>query len=175
MQVHAVRILATSALLAAGVLVASEPAGAPAALRPAAERKPAPEFTLPDSTGRTMTLRNYRGKVVLLDFWATWCHGCKLEIPWFAEFSHKYAGQGLTVVGVSLDSEGWKAVTPFIKTAHVPYQIILGNDAVSKAYGIENMPDTFLIDRQGRVAAVYNGMVDKQNVEDNLRTMLSEP
>ena len=175
MKVHAMRILGTSTLLAAGMLMASEPAGAPAALRPTAERKPAPEFILPDSTGRTMTLRNYRGKVVLLDFWATWCHGCKLEIPWFAEFSHKYAGQGLTVVGVSLDSEGWKAVTPFIKTAHVPYQIILGNDAVSKAYGIENMPDTFLIDRQGRVAAVYNGMVDKQNVEDNLRTMLSEP
>ena len=175
MQVHAVRILATSALLAAGILMASEPAGAPAALRPAAERNPAPEFALQDSSGKNVRLNDYRGKVVLLDFWATWCHGCKLEIPWFAEFSHKYAGQGLTVVGVSLDSEGWKAITPFIKTAHVPYQIILGNDAVSKAYGIENMPDTFLIDRQGRVAAVYNGMVDKQNVEDNLRTMLSEP
>ena len=175
MQVHAVRILATSALLAAGILMASEPAGAPAALRPAAERNPAPEFALQDSSGKNVRLNDYRGKVVLLDFWATWCHGCKLEIPWFAEFSHKYAGQGLTVVGVSLDSDGWKAVAPFIKTAHVPYQIILGNDAVSKAYGIENMPDTFLIDRQGRVAAVYNGMVDKQNVEDNLRTMLSEP
>jgi peroxiredoxin len=76
---------------------------------------------------------------------------------------------------VSLDSDGWKVVAPFIKTAQVPYQIILGNDVVSKAYGIESMPDTFLIDRQGLVAAVYNGMVDKKNVEDNLRAMLSEP
>src|SRR5437763_13686800 len=100
MQVHAVRILATSALLAAGMLMASEPAGAPAALRPTAERKPAPEFILPDSTGRTMTLRNYRGKVVLLDLWANWCNGCKLEITWFEELLQMYAVQGYTVDGV---------------------------------------------------------------------------
>jgi peroxiredoxin len=175
MKVHALRILGTSTLLAAGMLMASEPAGAPAALQPTARRRPAPEFALPDSTGKMMTLKHYRGKVVLLDFWATWCHGCKLEIPWFAEFSRKYGDKGVAVVGVSLDSDGWKAVAPFIKTAQVPYQIILGNDAVSKAYGIENMPDTFLIDRQGRLAAVYNGMVDKRNVEENLRTMLTEP
>ena len=78
------------------------------------------------------------------------------------------------MVGVSLDSDGWKVVAPFIKSAHVPYQIILGNDVISRAYGIENMPDTFLIDREGRVAAVYKGMVDKQNVEENLRAMLME-
>jgi cytochrome c biogenesis protein CcmG/thiol:disulfide interchange protein DsbE len=174
MKVYAFRSLAISSVLAAGILLASDQAGGRAALQPRSQRKPAPEFALPDSTEKMMTLKDYRGKVLLLDFWATWCHGCKLEIPWFAEFAHKYAGKGLTVVGVSLDSDGWKAVAPFIKTAHVPYQIILGNDAVSKAYGIENMPDTFLIDRQGRVAAVYNGMVDKQNVEDNLRIMLME-
>ena len=174
MKVHAIRILASSTLLAAGMLMASEPAGAPAALQPAAQRKPAPEFTLPDSTGKMMTLKDYRGKVVLLDFWATWCHGCKLEIPWFAEFSRKYGDKGVAVVGVSLDSDGWKVVAPFIKSAQVPYQIILGNDVISRAYGIENMPDTFLIDREGRVAAVYKGMVDKQNVEENLRAMLME-
>jgi peroxiredoxin len=173
MTVQAIRILAAPTLLV-GMLMATEPTGAPAALLPAAQREPAPQFALPDSTGRTMTMKSYRGKVLLLDFWATWCRGCKQEIPWFAEFSRKYGDKGVAVVGVSLDSDGWKVVTPFIKTAQVPYQIILGNDAVSKAYGIENMPDTFLIDRQGRVAAVYNGMVDKQNVEKNLRTMLME-
>ena len=174
MKVHAIRILASSTLLAAGMLMASEPAGAPAALQPAAQRKSAPEFALPDSTGKMMTLKQYRGKVVLLDFWATWCHGCKLEIPWFAEFSRKYGDKGVAVVGVSLDSDGWRVVAPFIKSAQVPYQIILGNDVISRAYGIENMPDTFLIDREGRVAAVYKGMVDKQNVEENLRAMLME-
>jgi peroxiredoxin len=174
MKVHAIPILAISTLLAAGLLMASEPAGVPTALLPAAQRKPAPEFALQDSSGKTVSLKNYRGKVVLLDFWATWCHGCKLEIPWFAEFSRKYGDKGVVVVGVSLDSDGWKVVRPFIKTAQVPYQIILGNDAMAAQYGIQNMPDTFLIDRDGRVAAVYNGLVDKQNVDDNLRAMLGE-
>jgi peroxiredoxin len=174
MKVYAGWFLTISIVLAAGILLASDEAGGRAALQPRGQRKPAPEFALQDSSGRNVRLNDYRGKVVLLDFWATWCHGCKLEIPWFAEFSHKYGDKGVAVVGVSLDSDGWKVVAPFIKTAQVPYQIILGNDVVSKAYGIESMPDTFLIDRQGLVAAVYNGMVDKKNVEDNLRAMLSE-
>jgi cytochrome c biogenesis protein CcmG/thiol:disulfide interchange protein DsbE len=174
MKLRAISLLAISTLLAAGILMASEPAGAPAALQPAARRKPAPEFALQDSSGKTVSLKDYRGKVVLLDFWATWCHGCKLEIPWFAEFSRKYGNKGVAVVGVSLDSDGWKVVSPFLKAEHIPYQVVLGNDTVAKSYGIENMPDTFLIDREGRVAAVYNGMVDKQNVENNLRAMLTE-
>jgi cytochrome c biogenesis protein CcmG/thiol:disulfide interchange protein DsbE len=154
--------------------MASDQGGVRAVLQPAAQRKPAPVFSLQDSSGKTVNLKDYRGQVVLLDFWATWCHGCKLEIPWFAGFSHKYARKGLTVVGVSLDSDGWKVVAPFIKTAQVPYQIVLGNDATAAQYGIQNMPDTFLIDREGRVAAVYNGVVDKQNVDDNLRAMLTD-
>ena len=174
MKLHAIALLAISTLLAVGILMASEPAGAPAALLPAAQRKPAPEFALQDSSGKTVSLKDYRGKVVLLDFWATWCHGCKLEIPWFAEFSHKYGDKGVAVVGVSLDSEGWKLVNPFIKAAQIPYQIVLGNDNVAKSYGIKNMPDTFLIDREGRIAAAYNGIIDKQNVDENLRAMLTE-
>jgi cytochrome c biogenesis protein CcmG/thiol:disulfide interchange protein DsbE len=145
-----------------------------AELRPDAERKAAPEFALKNSAGKTMTLQKYRGKVVLLDFWATWCHGCKEEIPWFAEFQRKYAGQGLQVVGVSLDEEGWKAVKPFLATADVPYHILLGDEPLAKKYGIESMPDTFLIDRKGRIAASYTGLVDRENVEANLRAMLAK-
>lgn len=174
MRPNPIGFLAIATLLAGGILMASEPAGAPAALLPAAQRKLAAGFALQDSSGKTMSLKDYRGKVVLLDFWATWCHGCKLEIPWFAEFSRKYGDRGVTVVGVSLDSDGWKVVSPFIKAAQIPYQIVLGNDNVAKAYGIENMPDTFLIDQEGRIAAAYKGMVDKQNVDENLRTMLKE-
>jgi len=111
--------------------------------------------------------------VVLLDFWATWCEGCKEEIPWFAEFNRKYATKGLAVVGVSLD-EGLDG-RPFIKSAKVPYRIILGNDATAKKYGVENMPNTFLIDRHGRIAANYVGSVDKDNVETNIRAILSQP
>ncbi len=166
---------ATLLLTLAGIATAVDQAAVRAVIQPADQRKPAPEFALRDDSGKAVSLKDYRGKVVLLDFWATWCHGCKEEIPWFSEFHRKYASEGLTVVGVSLDSDGWKVVTPFIKAAKVPYQIVLGNDAMAKTYGIGNMPDTFLIDRHGRIAATYSGLVDKDNVEANLRAMLLQP
>jgi peroxiredoxin len=78
------------------------------------------------------------------------------------------------VVGVSLDDDGWKVVKPFLKTARLPYRIVLGDDPTAKKYGIGNMPDTFLIDRQGRIAAAYSGLVDKDDVETNIRAMLSQ-
>jgi peroxiredoxin len=159
----------------AGIATPADQPAIRAALQPAKARKPAPEFALQDSSGKTISLKNYRGKVVLLDFWATWCHGCKEEIPWFSEFARIYGAKGLTVVGISLDGDGWKVVKPFIDTAKVPYPILLGNDATAKKYGIENMPDTFLIDREGRIAAAYAGLVDKDNVESNIRSMLSQP
>ncbi len=169
-------LLRTSALLALVTLAtAADDSAVRADLQPVTQRKPAPDFALKDGAGKTVSLKDYRGKVVLLDFWATWCHGCQQEIPWFSDFARKYGAQGLNVVGISLDEEGWKVVTPFVKTAKVPYQIILGDDATAKKYGIGNMPDTFLIDRDGRIAATYSGLVDKENVETNLRTMLSLP
>jgi peroxiredoxin len=170
-----IRLLRAAALLLtlAGIATAADEVRA--VIQPADQRKPAPEFALKDNSGKAVSLKDFRGKVVLLDFWATWCHGCQQEIPWFSEFDRRYASQGLAVVGVSLDSDGWKVVTPFIKTARVPYQIVLGNDATAKTYGIENMPDTFLIDRQGRIAATYAGLVDKDDVEANIRAMLSHP
>ncbi len=148
--------------------------GANGVLKPIKEREAAPELGLEDSVGKQSNLRDYRGKVVILDFWATWCHGCKEEIPWFAEFERKYTDEGLSVIGVSLDDEGWKVVKPFIKSASVPYRIVLGNNATAKAYAIGSMPDTFLIDGQGRIAATYVGMVDRDALEKNIQTLLSE-
>jgi cytochrome c biogenesis protein CcmG/thiol:disulfide interchange protein DsbE len=163
-------------LALAGASAAAAQPAVRAALQPANERKPAPDFTLQDSSGKTAQLTDYRGKVVLLDFWATWCHGCKLEIPWFVEFEKQYGAQGLAVVGVAMDEDGWKAVKPFLAATHVPYRMLLGDDAMAKRYGIGNLPDTFLIDRQGRVAALYKeGMVDKDNVEANIKAILSKP
>ena len=146
-----------------------------AVLQSPQERKPAPSFTLQDSAGKTVSLENFRGRVVLLDFWATWCHGCKTEIPYFSDFERRYAGKGLTVIGVSQDSDGWKVVKPYIRKASIPYRIVLGNDAMAQKYGIENMPVTLLIDRQGRIAATYVGVVDRGNTQTNLEAMLSQP
>jgi len=142
-------------------------------LLPDKERKPAPTFSLEDATGKTAQLGDYHGKVLVLDFWATWCTGCKQEIPWFVEFDRKYRSSGLAVVGISMDDDGWKVVTPFLKTAGVPYQIVLGNESTAKNYGIEGMPDTFLIDREGRIAAAYNGMVEKDSLGKNLEALLA--
>jgi thiol-disulfide isomerase/thioredoxin len=145
-----------------------------AIIQPAPERKPAPELGLEGNDSKPVLLKEYRGKIVVLDFWATWCHGCREEIPWFAEFEHKYSGKGLRVIGVSLDEDGWKVVKPFIQAADVPYRIALGNDAVEGKYGVSNMPDTFLLDRNGCIAATYGGPVDKLDIERNIRILLSQ-
>ncbi len=145
-----------------------------AELQPIPQRKLAPEFTLTDASGKTAHLADYRGKVVLLDFWATWCGGCKKEIPWFMEFHKTYESKGLAVVGVSLDDGGWKVLKPWLDAHPIPYRIVLGDEAMAKRYSIESMPDTFLIDQQGRVAAAYRaGVVDQKNIETNIKTLLS--
>ncbi len=121
--------------------------------------KPAPEFSLKDANGQTVHLSDYRGKVVLLDFWATWCGPCKIEIPWFMEFEKQFKDQGFAVVGVSMDEDGWSAITPYVKNMKMNYRVVLGNDAVSAAYGgLDSLPTTLLIDRQGGIASVHVGV-----------------
>ncbi len=157
------------------VIPAAEPPATRATLQPEKDRKPAPDFALSDETGKTVSLKDYRGKVLLLDFWATWCHGCKQEIPWFVEFRKTYAAQGFDVVGVSLDGDGWKVLKPFLADAKIPYEIVLGDDATAQRFGIETMPDTFLIDEKGRLAAAYRGgLVDRANIEANIKTLLAK-
>jgi peroxiredoxin len=171
-RIHAIR--AGALLLTLSAIARADQPTVRAVVQPAGERQAAPEFALKDSSGKTVKLKKLRGKVVLLDFWATWCHGCKEEIPWFVEFERKYGKKGLTVVGVSLDEEGWKIVKPFIKETKVPYRILLGDEITAKKYGIENMPDTYLIDRRGQIAATYVGLVDKADVEANIQAMLAK-
>ena len=168
-------LLNSSLLLAtAGAAIAQQP-GVRAPLQSANNRKPAPEFALRDASGKTARLKDYHGKVLLLDFWATWCTGCKKEIPWFAEFQQTFGEKRFAVVGISLDDGGWKVLKPFLGDHKIPYRILLGDDATAKQYGITNMPDTFLIDQHGRVAAVYRaGLVDKDDVEANIKAILSK-
>lgn len=160
-------------LAVAGIAAVSAQPFVSAALQPAAERKPAPDFALKDASDKTVTLKDFRGKVVLLDFWATWCTGCKKEIPWFSEFQAKYGTRGFAMVGVSLDEGGWAVLKPFLAEHKIPYQMLLGNDATAERFGIKTLPDTFLIDQEGRVAAAYlAGLVDRDNVEANIKAIL---
>jgi peroxiredoxin len=138
-----------------------------------ANRKPAPEFSLKDSDGRTVTLADYKGKVVLLNFWATWCGPCKVEIPWFVEFEQKYKDRGFAVLGVALDEEGWEVVKPYINEAKVNYRIIMGNDSIAQLYGgVDNLPTSFILDQNGRIASTHIGLVDKSNYENEISELL---
>jgi len=144
-----------------------------AALQPVKDRKLAPDFGLKDAAGHTVSLRDYRGKVVLLDFWATWCTGCKEEIPGFSELATKYHAKGLSVIGVAMDDEGWKVITPFLAGTKVSYPILAGDQGTLDSFGLKLLPDTLLIDPQGRIAAIYMGVVNQGDVEANVKAMLS--
>jgi cytochrome c biogenesis protein CcmG/thiol:disulfide interchange protein DsbE len=140
------------------------------------KRQAAPDFALKDGDGKTVRLSDYRGKVVLLDFWATWCGPCKMEIPWFVEFERKYKDRGFAVLGVSMDDDGWDAVKPFIKHIGVNYRIVMGNEQTGDLYGgIEALPTAFLIDRQGRVATEHVGLSSRRDFEDGIEKLLEAP
>lgn len=140
------------------------------------DRKPAPEFSLKDGDGRTVSLAGYRGKVVLLNFWATWCGPCKFEIPWFKEFEQNYKDRGFAVLGVSMDEEGWDVVKPFVAELQVNYRILMGDDTTAQLYGgVNSLPTSFLIDREGRIASVHVGLVGKGDYEDEIERLLAAP
>jgi peroxiredoxin len=143
-------------------------------LSPVGSRKDAPDFTLSDSNGASVKLSSYKGRVVLLDFWATWCEGCKVEIPWYMDFQKKYKEEGLSVVGVSMDEEGWKSVKPFLADKKINYPVVIGNEDLAKLFGITMLPVTLLIDRNGKVAELHIGMVDKDVFESEIRILLKD-
>jgi peroxiredoxin len=137
--------------------------------------QPAPDFTLTDSTGSPLRLSAYKGKVVLLDFWATWCGGCKVEIPWYVEFQNKYRDDGLSAIGVSVDEDGWKSVKPFLEERKLNYPVVIANHDVADRYGgLTSLPMTLLIDRNGRIAESHAGVVDKDAFENKIKTLLHE-
>lgn len=150
------------------------PVKAPTDLTAASSRKAAPDFTLADSKGASVKLSGYKGRVVLLDFWATWCGGCKVEIPWYMEFQRKYKNRGLSVIGVSLDDDGWKSVRPFLQKNPMNYSVVVGDQDLAKLYGVEAMPVTLLIDRDGKIADVHVGMVDKDAFEGEIQVLLRD-
>ncbi|MBS1982944.1 MAG: redoxin domain-containing protein [Bdellovibrionales bacterium] len=148
--------------------------GASAAIKPAANRKAAPNFTLKGLDGKDVALSSLKGKVVLLNFWATWCGPCKKEIPWFVEFQKQHQAKGLVVLGVSADDDV-KEVQDFLKSVTVNYPIVMGTEATMKQYGgVESLPTSFLIDRQGRVAGVHTGLVERAEYVRDLEALLGK-
>jgi cytochrome c biogenesis protein CcmG/thiol:disulfide interchange protein DsbE len=135
--------------------------------------KVAANFALKDATGADVKLSDYKGKVVLLNFWATWCGPCKVEIPWFMEFNKNYKDRGFTVVGISMDDDGWKSVKPYLAAKKIDYPVAIGNDELGKLYGgVESLPTTFIIDRGGNIAYTHMGLESKDTYEKEIAGLL---
>jgi peroxiredoxin len=146
--------------------------GLPRNLR-AADSGPAPAWELKDVDGKTVKLSDYKGKVVVLDFWATWCPPCRKEIPGFVALQKQYGGQGLVVVGVSLDEDGPAVVKKFMKANAVNYPVVMGTEAVTAAYGgVSSIPTTFVIGRDGTIVSKHVGFAPQSKFEQEILPLL---
>lgn len=133
----------------------------------------APDFTITDFTGQKLTLSQYKGKVVLLDFWASWCTPCQAEIPKFIEWQKKYGDQGLQVIGISMDDDE-KAARKFVERLKPNYPIAMGNAKLAASYGgILGLPANLIINRSGRVRSKYVGATDLDALEREIQVQLA--
>ena len=133
----------------------------------------APDWHLSDLDGKPVKLSDFKGKVVILDFWATWCPPCRAEIPGFVAIQKKYADKGFTVIGVSLDKQGVSVVKPFTRQLGMNYPVVMGNPKTVDDYGgITTIPTTFVIDRQGNVVTAYEGFTDQATFESVIAPLL---
>ena len=167
--------LAVALMISSAAFFARRNVGAPGAARAAGDLtgKPAPDFELATLDGQTLKLSSLRGKAVLLNFWATWCAPCKIEMPWFEELQKQYAAQGLVVVGVAMDDAAPDEVRKFVKDVGASYTIVMGKEKVGEAYGgVQFLPATFYIDRDGKVVERVVGLVGHKEIENNIRKAL---
>lgn len=144
--------------------------------------KPAPAFTLTDLNGKKVSLADYKGKAVLLNFWATWCGPCKLEIPWIEKLRDQYKAQGFEVLGIESDNydDDPKGLAAYkagvVKSATglgINYPVLLGGDSISKPYGgLDGLPNSFYVDRNGIVTAQILGLADRDEIEANIKKAL---
>jgi thiol-disulfide isomerase/thioredoxin len=143
---------------------------------------PEARLAIPTLEGSTASLDQYKGKVVLVNFWATWCDPCKTEIPWLIEFNQKYGPKGLVILGIAMDDEGKKVVEPWVKTkrfdvngqqAPMDYPILLGNDKIADKFGgILGLPTSMLYSRDGRKIKTIVGLINYQDLSKTLDSQL---
>jgi thiol-disulfide isomerase/thioredoxin len=138
-------------------------------------RGPAPDFALESLPGETVHLSDFRGKVVLLNFWATWCGPCKILTPWLVDLQNQYRPQGLEIIGIALDEDASQAeIAEFADKLRVNYMVLIGNEKMAEAYGgVPAMPDTFFIGRDGKIVDSLVGLKGKGELEDSIGKALA--
>src|SRR5712692_1483920 len=135
----------------------------------------APEFALQSVDGNTVHLSDFRGKAVILNFWATWCSPCTIEMPWFVELQRQYGPEGLQVLGVAMDDASKEDIAKFAKDMGVNYPILIGKESVGDAYGgVQFLPTTYFIGRDGKVVGHEFGLKSRSEFEDNIKKALSQ-
>jgi len=175
------RLLASAAK---GELVPGANGGAPQFVSPL-KGKPAPAFTLEDLSGKKVSLASYKGKAVLINFWATWCGPCKIETPWLVELRNQYAAKGFEILGVSTDdldpddkqklADEKKMIARSAEELHIDYPVLIDGASLSQPYdGLDAMPTSYFVDRTGTVVAVQLGLTSKDDIEGNIKKALGE-
>jgi cytochrome c biogenesis protein CcmG/thiol:disulfide interchange protein DsbE len=135
---------------------------------------PAPDFQLPSLDGSKVKLSDFRGKAVLLNFWATWCPPCKVEMPWFADLQKQYGKDGLVILGVAMDDSAPDKIAQFASEMGVNYPILLGTDQLSDDYGnVDSLPTIFYISRDGTIVDKMVGLFDRKDIEDAVKKSLN--
>ena len=136
--------------------------------------KAAPDFALASLDGKKVKLSDFRGKAVLLNFWATWCSPCKIEMPWFEQLQKQYGPDGLVVLGVAMDDSEPATIAKFASDLGVNYQVLLGTDKVSDDYGdVQYLPTTFYIARDGTIVDKMTGLLDRKEIESAVKKTLN--
>lgn len=147
-------------------------------MTPKLQGKVAPSFSLVDLTGKKVSLADFKGKPVLINFWATWCGPCKIEMPWFEEFNKKYAGQGLVILGVAADDASKTLIASTAQKLGVTYPVLLKDEKVEDAYGgVSYLPESFYVDKTGKVMLETAGLNDdaggKDEIEANIKRLIA--
>jgi peroxiredoxin len=172
--VFVVLFVAILAMLTAGKYLARVRKHGPLKLVGNVQGAAAPDFTLPTLDGSKITLSEFRGKAVLLNFWATWCPPCKVEMPWFADLQKEYGQDGLVVLGVAMDDSSPSTIAKFTHEMGVNYPVLLGTDKVSDDYGdVQYLPTTFYIGRDGTIVDKMTGLLDRKDIEEAVKKTLN--